>query len=96
MRTVHKFPIVYGHPCRIDNLRRLCHAGLDPSGAPCLWADVWFEEGDKGVTREFEVFGTGHPVPPDRVFEASFVDGPFVWHVFSGSTGTPLALETTA
>jgi hypothetical protein len=61
---------------------QILSAGLDPKGVPCLWAMVLPGEGKWKVS--VRIVGTGNPV--DEVvgwkFVNSFVDGPFVWHVF--------------
>lgn len=55
--------------------------GRDSTGAPCIWALV---DIDAVMTqRRVVVHGTGHPVEEDpSTHVGSFVDGPFVWHVF--------------
>lgn len=47
----------------------------------CLWARV--DTGAPMESRQFSVWGTGHPIPPDAEYRGT-VDhyGGFVWHVF--------------
>jgi hypothetical protein len=47
---------------------------------PCIWALV--DECAESVPRQFRVFGTGWPVSGVGAHVGSFVQGPFVWHVF--------------
>jgi len=49
----------------------------------CLWARVFPE--NKSVQRRFVTLGTGHTIPDEEghlVHLTTFLDGPFVWHVF--------------
>ena len=60
---------------------KIIHAGLDPTGCPCLWAKVDPDEkNNKDVI--VRIVGTGHDVPPNTLHVGSFVQNPFVWHVF--------------
>jgi hypothetical protein len=80
-RTIHKFHLAPGTmPQRHE---RFLHAGIDPAGRPCVWLEVRPDEPESGIVREFQMFGTGHVVP-DEGWEhcGSFVDGPFVWHIY--------------
>lgn len=54
-------------------------AGPDASGIPCVWI-----EGHPGVTeqRSFEVFGTGNPIPDNSKAHGSYLNEPFVWHIY--------------
>jgi len=55
-------------------------------GTPCLWALV---DLDAPVDRrEFRIVGTGHPFPDANKFEhvGTFLNEPFVWHVFERIT----------
>jgi hypothetical protein len=54
----------------------------------CLWLEVR-DEGDRTITRDFYVVGTGNPIPADAylhrgtAFHATAL-GQFVWHVYEG------------
>lgn len=58
----------------------IVHAGPDPDGVACVWALVdphaWNEH------RSFHIYGTGHEVPAGALHIGSWVEGPFVWHLF--------------
>lgn len=59
----------------------LLHVGLDPAGAPCVWALV--DPAADLVARQLDVLGTGHELPDSGVaFVGSFVLGAFVGHLF--------------
>lgn len=47
---------------------------------PTIWARV-IPDAER-VTRTFQIFGTGHPIPPGSKYIGTFDVGPFVWHVF--------------
>jgi hypothetical protein len=49
-------------------------------GVPTIWARV-DPDADR-VTRTFQIFGTGNPIPPAAKYVGTFDVGPFVWHVF--------------
>lgn len=62
----------------------LLHAGLDPTGQPCVWALV--DKGSEMAQLHLRVAGTGHEVSHDHLHVGTFVQGPFVWHVFEKFT----------
>ena len=59
------------------------HVGLDPTGEPCIWCVV--EIGRPTIDMSIIIIGTGHEMPSEiKVHIGSFVQGPYVWHVFQG------------
>lgn len=83
MITVYKYPIQITDKqyLTLPNGYHIVHVGLDPTGAPCIWALV---DTERSLIQEtVYVVGTGHLLPfrADRHL-GSFVDGSFVWHVF--------------
>ena len=59
----------------------IIHAGADPIGGLCLWAEV--DTDIPPCTRTVYLRGTGHPLPPPEAKHiGSAVFGPFVWHVY--------------
>lgn len=83
MRTVHKFHInPDDRPTVPIRHLRFVLAGLDPQTRPCIWLEVAPDVPNAGIVREFQIFGTGHEVPTGWEHCGSFVDGPFVWHVY--------------
>lgn len=57
------------------------HVGLDPDGIACMWCAVDSNRIKRDV--KLAVIGTGNPLPQEVISHAgSFVQGPFVWHVF--------------
>lgn len=57
------------------------HAGLDPDGNP----SIWYEVNPQETTIHVRIFvvGTGDPIPYEtNIHIGSFVQGPFVWHVY--------------
>lgn len=93
MNTIWKFPfeIIDRQEVKMPTAIDVLHVGLDPQGAPCIWAKV---DSTKNLRPwVLWVVGTGHPLPEDgkpgtgEGFDfashiGSFVQGPFVWHVF--------------
>jgi hypothetical protein len=86
MKTVWKFPFAIGgeQPINLPAGSEVLHVGLDPDGAPCLWARV--DSHAPKVTHTLYVTGTGHPIPEgDNRHLGTFINGPFVWHVWMPS-----------
>jgi len=83
MITIHKYPIQvqrYGK-FFMPSDSWTCHAGLDPCGTPCIWAEVNTDSEIK--ERTYHVIGTGQECPDDGSdYCATFLDGAFVWHVY--------------
>jgi hypothetical protein len=85
MQTVYKYPLQITDtqevslPFGCDVLT----AGLDPQGAPSLWATVDTSQPPIPVT--VMVVGTGNPIPstPQR-YISTFTQAGNVWHVFLG------------
>ena len=83
MKTIYKYPIeitnkqIIEMPCNY----KLLHVGLDPEGNPVLWAEVYTSSPTALVP--IYVIGTGHPVPEETKHIGSFVQIPFVWHVYT-------------
>ena len=84
MKTIHKFPI------RIEVVQDIAipahstfiHAGLDPQGQTCLWAEV--ETTNEKFPKRVYLLGTGHPIPEGaRSHIGSFKQGNFMWHIYS-------------
>jgi len=85
MKTIHKYPIAITDRQDVTMPRSagIVHVGLDPNGHPCIWAMV--ETGNPMEDVAILIIGTGNPIPDDAGYHfGSFVQGPFVWHVYSG------------
>lgn len=86
MRTIYKYPIEITDLQKIEMpIGEVLHAGLDPSGTPCIWAAV-DTECDR-ISQEILIYGTGNTMPvypSGRRHVGTFVQGQFVWHVFAG------------
>lgn len=82
MRTIYKYPIKITGVQEIRlPLGRVLHVGLDPTGQPCIWAEV--DTDCSPIVMPVYIVGTGNPMPEhptDHI--GSFVMGPFVWHVY--------------
>ena len=81
MRTIYKYPVpVDGNPLSIPGLRKIVHVGQDPMGKATMWVEV---DTDKPATLyHFGVIGTGHHIPDHSKHLGTFIDGPFVWHIY--------------
>jgi hypothetical protein len=86
MQTVHKYPIeiIAEQEISMPFGAKVIHAGLDPQGNPCVWAEV--ESTNTPEPVRLFVVGTGHTMPDEAATHVgSFVhDSFFMWHVFLG------------
>ncbi len=87
---VFKYPIPNdGYPAKISapGAYKILHAGPDPTGQVCVWAAVMPDRPQMADNfARVLVAGTGHDIgEPFRAEHhiGSYVDGPFVWHVFA-------------
>lgn len=89
MNTIYKFPfeITDMQEIEMPMAAQIIHVGLDPSGAPCLWAEVDPYEAPT-ILRTIAVIGTGNPLDfggrdhTSARHLGSFVQGHFVWHIY--------------
>jgi hypothetical protein len=80
MRTIWKFAI--NEPCFALTLS---HSWLPVlAGRQGLGTYLWIEHDPDAPGREFrfQIVGTGHPVPTGAVWQKSWQDGQFVWHLY--------------
>jgi hypothetical protein len=85
MTTIWKFPIEITdrQELNMPGEAKILSVGLDPSGVPCVWAMV--QPGKTERRFHVHIVGTGNPAESavGQRFVGSFVQGPFVWHVFT-------------
>lgn len=85
---IWKFPLmmVDDQSIAVPSGARPLYVGLDPVGDPCVWALVDPAAPTHG--RRVRIVGTGHPIDGEftgtaiQPYVGTFVQGPFVWHVF--------------
>ena len=85
MKTIYKYPIKITDEQEITMPQgaKVIHAGRDPEGTPCVWAQVDTEAKPEPVS--ILVYGTGNPMKYEPLAHVgSFNQGPFVWHVYLG------------
>jgi hypothetical protein len=86
MRTIFKYPISITDTQTIEVRKEsgttceIIHVGLDPSGTPCVWIEL--TPGDRTEKLAIHIIGTGNPVRGTKAYICSFVQSPFVWHVY--------------
>ncbi len=91
MITVYKYALFHDGmiadrvAIALPTVHTLLHVGLDPIRTWCIWAQV--DTAANLELRQFYIVGTGHAVP-ESISEkwqhvGSFVDGAYVWHVFT-------------
>jgi len=62
MRAILKYPLpdpFQVAPLHLGRTGVILHAGLDPAGAPCLWAEVDQEPAVLGKSHDVAIVGTG-------------------------------------
>lgn len=73
------------------SIRKVVHVGRDPEGRLCLWAELESCRPGSPAQGVFRggIYGTGHPLPDpvERQHMGTFVEPPFVWHLY-GQVGT--------
>lgn len=83
MKTIYKYPLEIKGEQTIKtggDGANIIHVGLDPMGTPCIWLEVDTLWPYKDLP--IYIVGTGNPIPEGRGHVGSFVQGPFVWHVY--------------
>lgn len=82
MKVIHKHIIPTGTVIYDIKLHKdfkiLTLQAFDRTG--CLWIEVDLEQPLE--THEFRVVGTGWIVPENSNYVGTYIDGPFVWHVY--------------
>ena len=90
MKTIYKYSlsIVEEQTLTVPASFVPLHVGLDPQDHPCLWGAV--DTASPKQTIKVFIVGTGNPLPEGVNLDSStyhvgsFVQGPFMWHVFMG------------
>lgn len=59
---------------------RVLTVQVQPGNGAQLWAEVHSEI--QGPPRTFKIFGTGHEIPDNAKYIATWQDTPFVWHLY--------------
>jgi len=79
---IYKYPIqiVSEQDIEMPYAAEIIHAGLDPTGQPCIWAVV--NPGFDPKPRRIFVVGTGREFETWERHLGSFLQDQFVWHVF--------------
>lgn len=83
MKTVYKYPVPRQLGCKFPLLLPLEFKFLRigfQGEALFLWAEV--NKDMKPVAHQFGLFGTGHDIPNNAVYLATYDDGPFVVHLY--------------
>ena len=83
-KTIWKYPVTIGGDTKLlmQEGAEFIHAGLDPTGEPCVWA-LLDPNKQADVPRNLLVIGTGRAFDqPNAKFIGSINQGPFMWHVF--------------
>lgn len=59
---------------------RILMVGLDTHGKACIWAEV--DEAAQTHDVLVHIIGTGWDIPVASEYAGSYVQGPYVWHVY--------------
>lgn len=84
MKTIFKYPLgsIGNNRKRMPKGARVIHAGYDPNGALCVWAEV--ETDNEDVDRFFRLIGTGQPLEDGLKYVGTVQEGPYMWHIYDG------------
>jgi hypothetical protein len=84
MRVIYKYPINTSLLRQEINaaINKIIHVGIDPTGVPCIWAEV--DNADYLTKVAIYIIPTGEcaPLGPGITHIGSFIEGPYVWHVY--------------
>lgn len=86
MLTMWKFPIAETdrQTISVPHGAVVHHAGFDPTGRLCLWAEVMDDA--ILVPMEVAIVGTGHRIPVGQGTRFNYIgtvnSGPFIWHIY--------------
>ena len=83
MNTIHRYTIRIADEQSVEMPEgaQIIHAGEAPNGDLSVWAKV---DTTKPLEwRRLAMRGTGHPLPEDAEWVATFRNGHFMWHVFT-------------
>lgn len=59
---------------------KIVAVGLDPLNQPCVWVEL--VPGDYLVFMPIQIVGTGRYIGQGKQHQGSFIQGPFVWHIY--------------
>jgi hypothetical protein len=85
MKTIWKYTLTPGEVVRMPEGAVVLTA-REQNDQICIWAEV--DPAKANEVRQFEIFGTGHPMPADMGVErkyigtASLYDGKLIFHVY--------------
>ena len=87
MKTIWKYPLKAGNVGSMFHLElpkgaKPILVGPDPEGEECIWVEFDRKNAELLIPRTFEIFGTGHLIPPLSTHVLSFKSGPFMWHLY--------------
>jgi len=63
-------------------------AAMQGSGIIALWFEVDNDAVYQAEELNLHVYGTGHVILPTHFYLGTVFDGPFVWHVYEGRSGS--------
>lgn len=78
-RTVWKFPIVDDARVEMPEGAKAVHIGFQGRQLT-MWAEI--DPSAPLTHRSFEIVGTGHDIPDGGQHVYSWIDEPFVWHLY--------------
>ena len=91
MRAIYKYPLLLLQAAVSQSIvmpggAEIRMVGLDPTGAPCIWAEVDPAPESPEEKRTFWLYETGTPiaVADGLKYVGSWVQEEFVWHLYEG------------
>ncbi len=86
MRVIHKYSVPFGNGAygrfEIQTYSDSTFLHVEMQGhVSCIWAEV--DTDSKPVVEHLHVVGTGHEVPADAAHLGTWLDGPYVWHLYA-------------
>jgi hypothetical protein len=81
VRAVWKYPVMVADEFTVTmpETHTVVHVALQGAQAQ-MWVEVDTDSETWPTT--FHVEGTGHPIKSDSIHVGSWIEGPFVWHLY--------------
>ena len=79
MKNIFKYPIS-NNSILLPTNATVVKVGIQ-DGSAFVWIEHDLTQIPK-YPRNYKIFGTGHDIPDSAIWQGTFFDAPFVWHVY--------------
>jgi len=78
MKTIFKYS---SNTINLPTSAKVVHFGTDAQNVECIWIEHDTLE-IPTFPRHYKVFGTGDSIPEGSTWQATYINDPFVWHLY--------------